>query len=145
MKGWLILLPIFIFALIQGAFLSLNLVLLGLLVWSAFAPGKQILLVAFVSGLIFDLTQGTPLGVSSFIFLVFTFILYLYSRRFSPSHPLFLTIFVFFSSVFYSLITNYPLVNWLEGLVLAILALIFGFLGKFFLLEVDREKIKLKI
>ena len=144
MKDYLILLPIFLFALIQGAFLPLNLVLLTVLVWTALRPPKESLLIAFFAGLLLDLGKGYLLGFSSFAFLVFSFTLISYSHRFDSSHPLFLTVFVFISSNLYSLVTNH-FFNWPEGLVLAILALIFGFLGKFFLAEIDKEKIKLKI
>jgi len=144
MQGYLILLPIFLFALIQGAFLPLNLVLLTVLVWTALRPPKESLLIAFFAGLILDLAEGTPLGFSSFMLLFLCGLLILYSHRFDSSHPLFLTVFVFISSDLYSLVTNH-FFNWPEGLVLAILALIFGFLGKFFLAEIDKEKIKLKI
>jgi hypothetical protein len=148
---YLILLPIFIFALFQGAFLPLNLVLLTVLVWSAFAEasagdkvGQLVFFVAFLGGLFLDLAKGTPLGFSSFLFLVLSSLLILYARRFNPTHPVFLPIFVFLSANLYSLIA-YRFINWFEGLILAALALIFGFLGKYFLVEIDKEKIKLKV
>lgn len=143
MKEYLILLLILIFALFQGAFLPLNLVLLTVLVWTALRPTKESLLVAFLAGLFLDLGKGYVLGFSSFAFLVFSFILISYSRRFNPIHPVFLPVFVFLSSNLYSLVANHVF-NWPEGLILAILALIFGFLGRFFLMETDDKRIKLK-
>jgi len=143
MKSYLILLPIFILALFQGAFLKLNLVLLLVLSWAAFRPPKESLLVAFFSGLLLDLARGTPLGFSSFALLIAGYLLLLYRRRFDPFHPAFLPVFVFLVSSFLSLIF-YRHWFWFESFVLALLALSLRYLLVFFIGWIDKERIRLR-
>jgi len=143
MKPYLILIPIFLLALFQGAFLKLNLVLLLVLTWATFRPPKEVILVAFSSGLLLDLAKGMPLGLSSLIFLVASYLLLLYRRRFDSLHPVFLPIFVFLASTFYSLIFNRHWL-WLESLILALLALGVRYLLVFFIGRVGQGQIKLQ-
>lgn len=143
MKAYLVLLPIFIFALAQGAFLKLNLVLLIVLTWATFRPPKESLLVAFFSGLLLDLAKGTPLGLSSLILLLTSYFLLLYSRRFDSLHPVFLPVAVFLISNLYYLIF-YHHWFWFGSLVLALLALGLRYLLVFFIGRVDKEQIKLR-
>jgi len=117
MKLYLILLPILFFAVLQGAFLPLNLVLLAVVLLAVFRPAKEVFWTAFISGLFLDLAGGTPLGFSSFKFLVFSFTLFLYSRRFDPRHPLFLAVLTGLVGSFWE-----GHFNWQEGLILGILA-----------------------
>lgn len=124
MKSYLILLPIFFLALFQGAVLPLNLVLLVVLIWAALRPAREGLLVAFFSGIFLDLTRGTPLGISSSILLITSYIIHIYSRRFDPAHPAFLVIFVFVFSFAFDLVTSQSW-YWLEGAALSLLALLF--------------------
>jgi len=138
MKSYLILIPIFIFALFQGAFLPLNLVLLTILFFTAFNANKGSLWVAFWGGLILDLAKGTPFGLSSLLFLTFSFLLILYSRRFEPTHWLFLSFFVFVSAIGYSLIV-WRQINWGATLVLVLLTLIVLFILRFFPIEKKRS------
>jgi len=143
MKPYLVLLPIFLLALIQGAVLPLNLVLLIVLIWTIIRPPRESLIVAFFSGIFLDLAEGTPLGLSSSILLLTSYILHLYSRRFDPSHPAFLALFVFLSSTIYNLISKEP---WLmEGVILALLSLLARPAIRFYQEELDRGKLKLKI
>lgn len=123
MKSYSILLPVFLLALFQGVFLPLNFVLLVVLVWAVIRPPKEGLIVAFFSGIFLDLAKGSPLGMSSSIFLVASFILHLYSRRFDPAHPAFLAVFVLLTSIIYNLISKEPW-YWLEGVILFLLALL---------------------
>ncbi len=136
----------------------MNLVLLAVLVWATIRPMRESLLVAFVAGLLLDLAQGTSLGLSSLIFLIATYILQLYSRKFDPLHPVFLPIFVFRSTIIYQLLASPALsadrpageltVNylvWLEALILALLALLVRPLIKYFSLGFERGGIRLKI
>jgi len=141
-KSWLVLIPIFILSLFQGAFLPLNLVLLLLVFWTAFRPPREGLLVAFLSGLLLDLSLGTTLGLSSLVLLAVAFILLLYRPRFDFFHPFFLPPFVFFASLFYDflLTRHWSLVG---ALVLAILSLILRFLFVFLGARVDRHQLKL--
>lgn len=143
MKSYLILLPIFLLALFQGAVLPLNLVLLVVLVWTAIRPPKESLIVAFFSGIFLDLAKGTPLGFSSLVLLIASYVLLLYSRRFDPAHPVFLFIFVFLVLTIFNLFLKKP---WLpEGVVLALLSLLTRPAIKFYQEELDRGKLKLKI
>jgi len=142
MKFYLILLPIFILALIQGAVLPLNLVLLVVLFYAAFNSGKESLLVSFFSGLILDLAKGISLGLSSLLFLVFSFMLVLYSRRFDASHPVFLALFVLLAGLGYGRVVN-GLINWQESLSLSILALLIIVILRYFWGE-TKGGIKLK-
>ena len=143
MKSYLILLPIFILALFQGAFLRLNLVLLLVLAWAAFRPPREAILVAFASGLLLDLAKGMPLGLSSFLFIIACYLLLLYRRRFDSLHPVFLPIFVFLSSTFYNMVFN-RYWYWLESLILALLALGERYLLVFFIGRMDKGQIKLQ-
>jgi rod shape-determining protein MreD len=144
MKPYLILLLLFVLALFQGAFLSLNFVLLVVLVWTAIRPIREAVLVAFLAGVFLDLARGTPLGLSSLIFLLVSFILSLYSRKYDPLHPAFLPVFTFLSAISYQLLTiNYP--DWREGLILALLVILARPLIGYFSLGSTRGEIKLKV
>ena len=102
MKSYFILIPIFFLALLQGAFLPVNLVLLVVLLWAIIRPPKEVFGVAFISGLFLDLAKGTPLGFSSALLLVTCYLLLLYSRRFDPTHPVFLPLFVFLAALVFN-------------------------------------------
>lgn len=143
MKIFLILIPIFILALLQGAFLKLNLVLLLILSWASFRPPKEVVLISFLAGLLLDLAKGMPLGLSSAFFLVSAYLLLLYRRKFDSFHPVFLPVFVFLASIIYSrLFWHHG--NWLESFILAFLALGLRYLLVFFVGRVDKEQIKLR-
>lgn len=143
MKSYLILLPILILAIIQGSFLSLNLVLLVTLFWASIKPSREGFLIAFLAGLLLDLSQGTPLGVSSFYLLVASSILIAYSRKFDPHHPFFITLFVFLMAGLWSLVTAH-FFNWRQALVLALIALLVRITLKIFAIEPE-QKGRLKI
>ena len=143
MKPYLIFIPIFLLALLQGAFLPLNLVLLTVLFFTAFTLDKRGLWVAFGGGLLLDLVQGTSFGLSAFVFLILTFLLILYSRRFEPTHWAFLIIFVFASSFLYSFIVWHHLA-WLQSLILALLTFLTLFILRFFPIEKGRG-LKLRV
>lgn len=102
----LILLPIFIFSVFQATILSWNIVLLIVVGGGLLRPPKESLLTAFFSGLIFDLTLGKTLGLTSIIFLLLTFLAILYQRKFKTTHPLYLLAFAFFSLWFFALLTG---------------------------------------
>jgi len=143
MKKYLILLVIIFLAILQGSFLSLNLVLLTVLFWASIRSVKEGLLVAFVAGLFLDLAKGSTLGISSFCLLVATSILIIYSRRFDPHHPFFITVFIFLITGFWFLTTEH-FFNWQQGLILSLLALLIRMILKFFSIE-PKQKGKLKI
>ncbi|HUV43117.1 MAG TPA: rod shape-determining protein MreD [Patescibacteria group bacterium] len=143
MKPYLILILVFFLAILQGAFLRLNLVLLLVLAWAIFRPTKEVFLVAFFSGLLLDLAKGMPLGLSSLIFLVVVFLLSLYSRRFDSLYPLFLPVFVFFSSLVYRFIFSHYWF-WFESLILALVALGARYLLVFLVGRIDRKQLRLQ-
>lgn len=143
MKNYLILIPIFILALLQGAFLKLNLVLLLVLSWASFRPPKEVILISFFAGLLLDLAKGMPLGLSSLMFLAASYLLFLYRRKFDSFHPAFLPVFVFLASSAYSLLFNHHW-NWLESFTLAFFALGLRYLLVFFVGRADKEQIKLR-
>jgi len=143
MKSYLILLPIFILVLFQGAFLKLNLVLLLVLTWAAFRPAKEVLLVAFASGLLLDLAKGMPFGLSSLVLLLASYFLLLYRRRFDSLHPVFLPAFVFLASIFYFLFFN-RYWFWRESLILALIALGARYLVVFLIGQIGQGQIKLQ-
>ncbi|MCX6725775.1 MAG: hypothetical protein NT052_00445 [Candidatus Shapirobacteria bacterium] len=143
MKSYLILIPIFLFALLQGAFLSLNLVLLTVLIFAAFKTNRQSLWVAFWSGLILDLAKGQNFGLSSLVFLLVAGLIILYSQRFEPGWPPFLTILAFSFDLILSRITNGYL-SWLSSLILALLTLILTFSWWHFVGRSLNTKIKLR-
>lgn len=143
MKGYLILIPVFFLVLLQGAFLKLNLVLLLVLTWAAFRPPREVLLVAFASGLLLDLAKGSPLGLSSLVFLIASYILLLYRRRFDSFHPAFLPVTVFLTANLYYLIFNRQIL-WFESLILSLLALGIRYLLVFFIGQIDKSQIKLQ-
>lgn len=138
MKPYLILLPIFFFALLQGAFLPLNFVLLLVLFWASFRPTKESLLVAFLAGFFLDLAKGTPLGLSSLVLLVTCYVLRIYSRKFDAFHPLFLSIYVFLSVGFWNLVFK-NFFNWREAIILAVLTLVVRIFLKFFSFVPEKE------
>lgn len=140
MKQYLILAPIFLFALLQGAFLQINLVLLAVLLLAVFLPAKESLWIAFISGLFLDLAKGTPLGASSFVLLVTCYLLLLYSRRFNASYPPFLAVFVSLGAAGWSRIFQ-SFLNFKEALVLGILTFVFTLACRFFGFPTKRIKI----
>ncbi|HUS52091.1 MAG TPA: rod shape-determining protein MreD [Candidatus Bathyarchaeia archaeon] len=145
MRSYLILVLFFFLSLVQGAFLPLNLVLVGVLVWAVLRPIKETLIVAFLAGVFLDLALGTPLGLSSLVFLTSSYLLALYARKFDPLYPLFLPAFSFLSFLAYSLVVSgYP--DWREGLVLAFLAFLIRPLVKYFSpLGFEKGGIRLKV
>lgn len=144
MKSYLILLPIFFLALLQGAFLPLNLVLLAVLILAVIKPRNQSLIISFLAGFCLDLAKGTPLGISSLVLLAIVYLMILYRRKFDPFHPVFLTVFVFLSSNLYAkLVSNF--FNWQEGLILVGLALLVRPLVVCSSNGFNRQEIKLKV
>lgn len=139
MRQYLILLPILFFALLQGAFLPLNLVLLIVIFYTVLGEEKTAFLIAFFSGLFLDLAKGTPLGFSSAYFLLVSGLLCLYASKFNSRQPLFLAGAAFLSQLFWDKIFQ-GFWNGKEALFLGIFAFIIGLILKFF--WISSEKIK---
>lgn len=85
-----ILLLIFLLSLIQATFLPFNLMVLVVLLGNVFCSANQGFFLAFLGGLFLDLATGGLLGISSLKLLLISLFLRLYSRRFDPTHPVFL-------------------------------------------------------
>ena len=137
MRQYLILFPIFLFALLQGAFLPLNLVLLTVIFFTVFGEEKTAFLIAFFSGLFLDLAKGTPLGLSAACLLLVSGLLCLYAFRFNSRQPLFLATVSFLSQLFWGKIFQ-GFWNWEQSLILGGLGLVFGWLLRSFFLN-ERE------
>lgn len=90
MKKYWVLMLIFIFSLIQGAFGGPNLVLFFILFLAGWYSSKKVIWLAFFSGILLDLATGAPLGSSSFRFLILSYLLIVLSRRFNLRATLFL-------------------------------------------------------
>lgn len=132
MNFYLVFLPIaFILALLQAAFLPLNLLLLLVLLVAVVKPGKASASLAFWSGFLLDLAFGTPLGLSSLLFLIFSFVFFLYRRRLDLTHPFLFLFFVFFFVMIFNWVV-FHYWNWLQGLVVVVLAYAFRPLIKYF-------------
>ena len=143
MKNYLFLLSVLLLVLFQGSFLPWNLLLLLIFFRASLKPDQQVLFLAFFSGLLLDLGQGTPLGLSSLLFLFGVLLLFFYSRKFEPSHPFFLTVFVFLNSLLTTKLIN-GFLDWEESLILAFLALILAFFWQRFIGRNFERKIKIK-
>jgi len=134
MKTYLILMPIFILVVLQASILPLNLLLALILIRTALKPDRQSFYLAFWSGLLLDLAQGTPLGLSSLIFLLASLFLFIYSKKFEASYAPFLAVFVFLISLLYYQ-TVFGYLGWQKSLILSILTFLFSFLWQKFLVR----------
>lgn len=143
MKTYLILIPIFILVVLQGSILPLNLLLALILIRVALKPDQQSFYLAFWSGLLLDLAQGTLLGLSSLIFLLASLLLFFYSKKFEASYAPFLAVFVFLVSLLYYR-TVFGYLGWQKSLILAILTFLFSFLWQRFVGRVFERKVKLR-
>jgi len=140
MKQHLIFLSILFFALLQGAFLSLNLVLLAVIFFTVLEEEKTAFLIAFFSGLFLDLAKGMSLGASSVYFLLTSGLLYLYSFKFNSQQPLFLAGSSFLAQLFWGRIFQ-NFWGFREALLLGILAFILGLILKNFLISSQKIKV----
>jgi len=139
MKKYLIFFLVFLLAVLQASFLKLNLVLLLVLLWATFRSDQEGLMIAFFSGLLLDLASGTPLGLSSLIFVLSSFLIILYRRRFDPSHFAFLPIFTFFSLILFDALIKGRL-YWLNIFTVVLLAVLSRFLFTPFFEELGRSR-----
>lgn len=108
MRIIVIFLPILILALFESTIIPLNFTLLAIISWSVLRPAKEVLLIAFVSGLILDLLTGKILGSSSLLFLIISLVIFLYKNRFQASRLSFLLPFTFFSVALTNLVLGLP-------------------------------------
>jgi rod shape-determining protein MreD len=143
MKTYLVLIPVFILVVFQASILPLNLLLVLILIRTALKPDQQSFYLAFWSGLLLDLAQGTPLGLSSLIFLLAALLLFFYSKKFEPTYVPFLAVFVFLISLLYNW-TVIGYFGWQKSLVLAIITFLFSFLWQKFVVKVSERKVRLR-
>jgi len=140
MKQYLILLLILFFALLQGAFLPSNLVLLTVIFFTILGEEKTAFLVTFFSGLFLDLVKGVYLGSSSAYFLLISGLLCLYASKFNSRQPLFLASVAFLGQLFWGKIFQ-DFWNFEEALVLGIFAFVLGLILKNFLISSQKIRV----
>jgi rod shape-determining protein MreD len=125
---FLILFLSLIFSIIQSSFLpNFDLVLIFVLFFSILGKKQDVFLISFFSGLFLDLAFFQPLGISSLLFLLFSFFVCFYKERFDSLHILFLPIFSFLATLAYSLATLKEL-DFKKALISLIAVVVFRFL-----------------
>lgn len=143
MEKILVLLPILILAILESTIIPLNLTLLAIISWSVLRPAKEVLLTAFVGGLILDLLTGKTLGSSSLLFLIISLVIFLYKNRFQASRLSFLLPFTFFSVALTNLTLGLPLKS-VSVILTTILIIFFLPIFNFFSKVIKRnEQLKL--
>ena len=119
---------LFVLAVIQAAFWPINLVLASLVILLTLSQSvSQGLLLAFVSGVFLDLANGSNLGISSGLFLIFTLVFFLYQRRFNYQNPIFLGLFVLISSLIYDRLA-FGYFIWQAAVVVSLITALAAFL-----------------
>ncbi len=126
-KYFLLFLAILPVAFLQAVVGSFNFLLVLILIATFLLSPTKALTAAFLAGVIFDLFSGGRVGYSSLGFLVPSFLIIIYRRRFSLGNPFLLIGIILASYVIVSFATGKPLV-WFEGLVLVAIVLILRFL-----------------
>jgi len=140
MKSFFILIPIFLFALLQGVFLPLNLVLLTVVSFTVLVENQGVFLIAFLAGLFLDLVKNTPLGSTSLYFLLLAGLLRLYAFKFNSRQPLFLAGTTFLGVLFWSKIFQ-GFWDWGQGLVLGLLSFAVGVILRIFWISPGKIKV----
>lgn len=128
MRYFLIFLLILGMAFFQTTLWGFNFLLLAVLIFSLAFEEKVSLTLAFLSGLLLDLLSGGPpaggLGFSSLSFVLVSFLLITYRRRFSFKNPFSCFVFALVSYFLFSLVTRNSFNLW-EGLFLGIFLVLF--------------------
>lgn len=70
--------------------MEIMVILLLIIIFSTLVSGTTSLVGAFLAGLLVDLWNGDRLGITSLIFVMVSFLLNLYKRKFNPEHLVFL-------------------------------------------------------
>lgn len=130
MKYLLIILAILILSILQTGFLGINLLLLLVLVAGFAFEERLVFSIAFSAGVFLDLFSGHPLGFSSLAFVLISFLIIIYRQRFSFQNPLILSSTTFLTYFLFTQVLRVP-VDWLEGVLLAILMIFARFLVPF--------------
>lgn len=114
----------FFFILIEGTLTTLPIVLLLLLNTGVFVKKAWILAVAFLSGLALDILSLNTLSKTSLFFVIFTFILFMYDRKFEIQTYPFVFVASFLGSFLYLLIfgqNNILIQSFLSSIIGALL------------------------
>jgi len=138
MKKYWFLIILFILSFLQTTILPLNLLVIALSCWAFCRSLRELLIFAWLSGLLLDFLAGQPLGIGALFLLVFVTCLYFVRQKFihtayEPSlrivAPL-LSLSVFLAEIcwqiFISFVTSSTITfSWINILTGIILALVF--------------------
>jgi len=98
--SWFIFVLIVIF---EGVITSLPITLIFLLCLTVMKRQRWIFTLAFVAGILLDVFAFRPIGTTSLYFVIFTFLMLLYQRKYETATKTFVIITSFFGSVGYLL------------------------------------------
>lgn len=96
--------PVLIGSLFEGILFSLPLSLLFVLSWGIQGANRRAFFFAFLAGIITDLSLVRPIGLTSLFFLGMLFLVFLYGKKYTPSHFIFYIPFCLISLGIYQLI-----------------------------------------
>lgn len=99
MKYLIILLSILGLSFLESTVLPLNLIILPVICLAVRQRTDEALIMAFLAGMILDLSTGRILGLDSFFFLSLTLLIHLYQRRFQADRLRFLLPFTFLAVI----------------------------------------------
>lgn len=100
------LISLFIAIILESAITTLPLVLLIILFLAIMNRINDVFLIAFLAGLFLDILSLGRVGFSSLYFTIYVFLIFQYQRRFEIETLHFVTIFSFFGSLIYLLLTG---------------------------------------
>lgn len=143
-RYFLTFLIIVLVVLFQTTIWSFNFLLLVILILSLSLNTQESLIWAFLGGLILDLFSGGRLGFSSLGFVLITFLLQAYHRRFSFQNPFLVFTFSVLAYLLFTAIIQKPWIWW-EGLALAVLALVLRSLAPFLFKPSNQEQLKIEL
>ena len=90
--------------LLESTITTLPLVLLLILFLAVTRKSNDVFLVAFIAGLLLDILSFGRIGFSSMYFVLLTFLIFMYQKKFEIETVNFLVLFSFFGSLIYLLI-----------------------------------------
>lgn len=144
MRYFLIFLLILGMALFQTTVWSFNFLLLAVLIFSLAFEEKVSFTLAFLSGFLLDLLGGGVLGFSSLSFVLVSFLLITYRRRFSFQNPFSCFVFALLSYLLFSVVTRSQFSLW-EGLFLSIFLVLFRLLLPFLFQNQNPNQLKVTV
>lgn len=138
MKRYWFLVVLFAVVFFETTIIPFNLLLVALAAWTFCRQLRQLMILAWLSGLLLDFLLKVPLGFNALFFLVFVFILYFARQKFIHTTyelslktvaPLLITA-VFLGEIswqiFIALVTSsFVAIGWINVLTTVILALLF--------------------